>query len=311
MPGGEGEPAVDQAVAVLGQGEPGALSGALLLGLEEPPFVLLGDLGCDHLQHPACEDLQRLRVVVGGLGQQPLLGRLSQAGHIEAALLGQLGRDVFDLLDRVQDDPGLLDHQPTLTQRTGCRRVLIEGLREPHPTVRGGPGHPGGLRQPGRGRGRRGLARNVAAVGLCQHRRLDTTERRRQLRQRHHQVPQLRRRQRPQRHLSRHRQPPRRLPDRAHQRMRTLGRGDRHTRSQPATTDSFGPRYGSLLERIRGQQAPATKACPRRLVCSRIYRSGLVPRTRWVGSHGPVHHIRGPRFVREICSNPSCSSWRR
>ena len=114
---GDAEAAVDQAVTVLAHREPGAFAGAAFLVLEQAAFVLLGDLGCDHVQHVAAEDLQRLRVVVGGLGQQPLLGGVGQGGDVEPALLGHLGRDLLDGFDCVEDDPRLLDHQPALTQR--------------------------------------------------------------------------------------------------------------------------------------------------------------------------------------------------
>ena len=97
MQGRDREPAVAPAVAVLDHGERGRRPGGLLLGLQDPGFVGLADLGGDHVQDPPAQHPQRLRVVIRGMGEQHPLrlghhtastrsaGRASTASTITAA----------------------------------------------------------------------------------------------------------------------------------------------------------------------------------------------------------------------------------
>ena len=66
--GGQGEPAVDLAVAVVGHREPARLGGLGFFLLEEVGLVLVGEVGCDDLEEPPAEDPQGLRVVLGCCG---------------------------------------------------------------------------------------------------------------------------------------------------------------------------------------------------------------------------------------------------
>ena len=71
--GGQGEPAVGLAVAVVGHREPARLRGLGFLALEDFGFVGVRDVGCDHVQQATPGDPQRPGVEVRGLLDQERL----------------------------------------------------------------------------------------------------------------------------------------------------------------------------------------------------------------------------------------------
>ena len=76
--GGDREPAVAQAVAVIGHREPGLRRGPLLLPLQGAGFVGVGAGGVGDLQDPLAQDPQHLRVVVLRGGEEVLLRPVGQ-----------------------------------------------------------------------------------------------------------------------------------------------------------------------------------------------------------------------------------------
>ena len=126
--GGEGELALDLAVAGLPHREAGGLRGLALLLLEQFALVGVGGLGVDHLQHPTAEDLEGLGVVVLGQGDQVLGAPFPQVG-----LVGQ-GVD------------GGADHCRLLGEHVACGHrlpqclVLLERGRQADALVGRGPG---------------------------------------------------------------------------------------------------------------------------------------------------------------------------
>ena len=159
--GGEGEPAVDLAVPVVGHRQPGRLRGLGFLLLEQVGLVGVGEVGCDDLEQPAPEDPQGLGVVLAGCGDQVLLGLDHQVG---VEVVGQR-------LDRADDHPGLLEPQVTVRERVADQVVGAEVVPEPHRPGRGRPGLPGLVREPvrrdwwHRSRGRPGARRRARRPG--------------------------------------------------------------------------------------------------------------------------------------------------
>ncbi len=70
--GVQGEPAVDLAVAVVPQGQPGRGRGGAFLLLQQAGLVGVGGLGGDDLEDPPAQDTEGFGVVVGGEVEQPL-----------------------------------------------------------------------------------------------------------------------------------------------------------------------------------------------------------------------------------------------
>jgi hypothetical protein len=141
--GVEGEPAVDPAVAVLPHGQPGRRRRGAFLAFEEPGFVGVGHFWREHLEEPAAEQPQRLGVVAGGEVEQMRLGPLVE---LAVEVVGELG-------ERTEDHRGLLDLDPAVGQRGPGGPVALEVVGEPDQGMRAGPGGPGGVRVPVRGRG--------------------------------------------------------------------------------------------------------------------------------------------------------------
>jgi hypothetical protein len=109
----QGEPAVDLAVPVLPQVQPGRGGRVPLFLLEELGFVGVGGRGVDDLEQAAAQDLQGLGVERGRLLDQVRL-RLGDESRVEV---------VGELVDGAGDDLGLLDMHPALGQRGARQRM--------------------------------------------------------------------------------------------------------------------------------------------------------------------------------------------
>ncbi len=179
MGGGDREPAVAQAVAVIGHREPGLRRGPLLLPLQRPCFVGVGAGGVGDLQDPLAQDPQHLRVVVLRGGEEVLLRPLGQVGirgqgpHV-GVLAGGVGLQVLaELIHGPADHLRLLDPDLAPGQRLPRQRVRLECRGQPGLAVRLAAGDPRGVAQPGR-RGRRaGLGVRLHRVRVGQQPRLE------------------------------------------------------------------------------------------------------------------------------------------
>jgi hypothetical protein len=156
--GGDGEPAVRAAVAVVDHGERRRGPGVGLLGLEASGFLAVGGGGVDDLEHPAAQDPQRLGVVLARLGEQEGLGRR-----------GHPGRDIRrQVVDRVDDDPRLVGAQLARRQGSADRLVAFERRRQSGEAVRLGAGRTRGVRPPVRRARGPGVQARLHALGVAQ-----------------------------------------------------------------------------------------------------------------------------------------------
>ena len=94
---GVGDPAAEVGGAVTppARRQPRVAGRSRLLALQRPPLLLVGDLGGDHVEHPAPQDPQLPRTEPCGLGHQPLLG---QALDVGADVVGQVVQRPHDHL---------------------------------------------------------------------------------------------------------------------------------------------------------------------------------------------------------------------
>ncbi len=150
---GQGEPAVAQPVAVVGDGEPAGLLGERFLALQGLELVFFGDLGGDHFEDPVREPAQRDRVVLPG-----------QADQVGLGVAAVLDRQRVDTLDD--------HHRLLLGDLPGGHRVpdrlvvVVQGVRELQAALGVPFGLPGRVGPVGcRCRWRRPRA-EVEAVGL-------------------------------------------------------------------------------------------------------------------------------------------------
>ncbi len=151
---GQGEPAVAQPVAVVGDGEPAGLLGQRFLALQGLELVVFGDLGGDHFEDPVCEPAQRDRVV--------LLGQADQVGLGVAAVLDRQRVDALD------DHHGLFFGDLPGGHRVPDRFVVVvQGVGEVQASLRvpfGLPGRVGPVAARVRGAG---LSAEVETFGLA------------------------------------------------------------------------------------------------------------------------------------------------
>ncbi len=134
-------------------------SGVLFLG-QQLGFVGLGGVGVEDLPDSPAQDPQGLGVELARVADQ---GLLHQGLGLGRALV------VRQLVDGVGDGVGLLQMQPTGSQRDPGGLTVIERLGLTHSGVGLGAGEGGGVGQPVRRTGPTGLRGDVAAVGLTQH----------------------------------------------------------------------------------------------------------------------------------------------
>ena len=154
------EPAVAAAVAVLDHRERRGRPGRLLLGLQDPGFMGLADLGGDHVQDPPAQHPQRLRVMIRGMFEQHPL-RLRHHRCVD-----QVGREGVD---------GVHDHRRLIDQHhPGRERGPDRLVRIPKPIRRAGragaprresPSRCGTTSSPSRWRPRRGRPRPTPRAG--------------------------------------------------------------------------------------------------------------------------------------------------
>ena len=151
---GQGEPAVAQAVAVVGDGEPARLLGEGFLALQRLELVGFGDLGGDDLEDPVREPAERDRVV---------LARASD----------QVGLGVASVLDRQRVDTLHDHHRLLLGDLPGGHRVpdrlvvAVQRVGESETPLRVPLGLPGRVGPPGGGVGGPVVPAEVEAFGLA------------------------------------------------------------------------------------------------------------------------------------------------
>jgi hypothetical protein len=117
----------------------GALARLSLLGLEQPPLVLVRDLGCEDVQHPASEESQLARTEAAGLVDQVLLGPQQQV----------VWRARRQVVEAAGDHSGLRRVDPAVRKRfRDAGPPAVQRLGQAELAARAGPVAAGAMGQP-------------------------------------------------------------------------------------------------------------------------------------------------------------------